>query len=131
LDWDEVSSYIAGSRLHGLCFLTLDLARRACGAEIPDRVVEMLVLRTPVRIRSWVESRGLSSAAAMSMYRPDRSTIYYLHWHMAADRATRSRMLAFALRSAWTEKTGLSRLPAFLRRNAARLSAVVRGFAVK
>jgi hypothetical protein len=67
----------------------------------------------------------------MSMYDPDRSTIHYLHWHMAGNWIGLSRVLAFALGSAWNEEKGFRRLPAFLSRNASRISEVLRAFAVK
>jgi hypothetical protein len=131
LDWEEVLHFIEAGSLHGFCFLTLDLARRACGVEIPARIDQALRKRTPAGILNWLDCKGLASAAAMSMYDPDHSTIHYLHWHMAGNWIDLSHVLAFALSSAWNEERGLRRLPAFLRRNASRVSEVLRAFAVK
>jgi len=124
-DWDLFTRLAATGHLSRFCCLSLELARRLCRADVPGHALERLRSATPPRIVRWLEGPGPEAALGMSMYRPDRPVIYFLHWNMASDRKTRSRVLAFALRSAAGEARGFRRWAALFRRTAARLRHIL------
>src|SRR5687767_5652132 len=83
LNWPEILRDAHESQIASFCFLTLDLARRICGAEVPEQVWSELRSATPHRIVLWMGLKGVDAAVGMDLYRRDRSVIYLLHWGMA------------------------------------------------
>jgi hypothetical protein len=125
LNWPRILRAIEGDGLQGFCYLTLELARQLCGSVVPPQVLSGLRQGTPRGIVGWLESKGLEDALAMSIYEPDRSLIYDLHWNMASSWHARLRLLIYALRTAWQAETGQNRWFGFIRRNLTRLRHII------
>jgi hypothetical protein len=103
LNWPEILRDAHESQVASFCFLTLDLARRICGAEVPEQVWSDLRSGTPRRIVLWLGDKGVDAAIGMDLYRRDRSVIYHLHWGMATGWAERWRVLWYSVFSAWRQ----------------------------
>ncbi len=109
LNWESVLEDIKTNRAAGFCFLAFDLAIRTGAVEIPKEVMAVLRRATPPGIIHWLQVRGIEDATAMNLRRPDRSLIYFLHWHMATGWHKRARVLLYSIRTPWDEGTGLER----------------------
>lgn len=116
LDWSEVMRDIGASGVESFCFVTLDLARRICGAGTPDEIGRALRDVTPPGIARWLEVEGVDAAHAMNLYSRDPRRIYRLHWAMTAGWREKFEVLAYSVRNPWQERTGSGRLGYFLSR---------------
>ena len=91
------------SHVAPFCFLTLDLSRRVCGSNIPEKIWRALRDRTPRQVVTWLGLEGAQAAHAMSLHHRERSLIYFLHWAMAPDWAQRLGVLSYSVESPWRE----------------------------
>jgi len=121
LDWDSTLEEIVSSRVAPFCFLTLDMSRRICGSEIPEKIWRTLRDLTPRKVVTWLGLEGVEAAHSMNMYNRERSLIYFLHWAMASGVAEKSQVLLYALQSPWREGKGLERWRSGARRIGQRL----------
>lgn len=124
--WDQVLRSVTGGRLAAFCFFALGLACRVCRCELPSEVARALRQGTPQAIVGWIDTDGSEAARNMSIYRPNPSVIYFLHWNMAAGIREKARVALSSLRRSYAQGRGLSRWTAFLGRNAERLRHIVR-----
>lgn len=121
IDWDGVLYDIRESRVERFCFVTLDLARRICNTEVPERVWSALRDATPRRIVQWLGSEGEGAALSMNLYQRDRSLIYFIHWAMASGWHERAQVLLYSLRNPWREGAATGRWKSLAQRMAQRI----------
>ena len=126
IDWDQVLRSAKGGRLAAFCFLALGLACQVCRCELPSEVERALREATPAAIARWIDTDGPEEAGNMSIYQPDRSVTYFLHWSMAGRFGEKARVALSSLRRAWQQGRGFGRWTGFLGRNAERLRHIMR-----
>ncbi|HYK91823.1 MAG TPA: nucleotidyltransferase family protein [Acidobacteriota bacterium] len=128
LDWNLILDEIDRNRATPFCFLALDLARRANGCVLPEKVWSDLRRATPRGIVDWLALRGVDDAASMNLHHRELSLIYSLHWHMAAGCSETASVLLYSLRSPWFEGAGPGRWLSLYRRVAQRLQHLPRAY---
>jgi hypothetical protein len=103
LDWEEVLRHSVASRVAPFCFLTLDLSRRVCGTNIPEKIWRALRDLTPRQVVTWLGLDGAQAAHTMNLHHRERSLIYFLHWAMAPDWTQKLSVLSYSVQSPWQE----------------------------
>ena len=103
LDWEGILRHAVASRVAPFCFLTLDLSRRVCGSNIPEKIWRALRDLTPRQVVTWLGLEGAQAARAMNLHHRERSLIYFLHWAMAPDWRQKLGVLSYSVQSPWRE----------------------------